>query len=422
MAVKLKLWQHLQTALRGYTPTILIFDEAAYIEAGEDFWRLYGSSGTGGKVILISCVPKDTYVFTNNGLEQVGDLIDENKPIGEGYLVNDYNILGKNKLRKSNLMLNNGKQKTLKIHTVNSILEGTETHKVWGYSNELKKYDWYQMKDLKEKDFVNINFGGNIWGDQDEINFNYIASNKESNIFDSGTKITPDLSYLLGLFIAEGSTYLKLNNKNERVGCSITITCGDDIGKYIELIGLTYCLHDKLHYTIGSKSFYSFLEYLGFILSLKSKEKIIPKRLLKMGKENIKYLLKGIFDGDGFSDKVRGRVGIGISSQNLAQQIRMLLLNFGVLTDFNTMNTKPTKRVRAYSMNYRLSCDKINSKKFFENIGFNFERKQKQYKIVKNTSNDYNNPFNVIPNGVEIVQELLKKYNIKRKNLNSDFS
>ena len=27
-------------ALRGYTPTILIFDEAAYIEAGEDFWAL----------------------------------------------------------------------------------------------------------------------------------------------------------------------------------------------------------------------------------------------------------------------------------------------------------------------------------------------------------------------------------------------
>ena len=25
-------------ALRGYTPTILVFDEAAYIEAGEDFW------------------------------------------------------------------------------------------------------------------------------------------------------------------------------------------------------------------------------------------------------------------------------------------------------------------------------------------------------------------------------------------------
>jgi len=42
-------------ALRGYTPTILIFDEAAYIEAGEDFWAAsMASLATGGKIILIS--------------------------------------------------------------------------------------------------------------------------------------------------------------------------------------------------------------------------------------------------------------------------------------------------------------------------------------------------------------------------------
>ena len=42
-------------ALRGYTPTVLIFDEAAYIEAGDDFWAAcMASLSTGGKVIVIS--------------------------------------------------------------------------------------------------------------------------------------------------------------------------------------------------------------------------------------------------------------------------------------------------------------------------------------------------------------------------------
>jgi len=42
-------------ALRNYTPTILIFDEAAFITAGEDFWASsMASLGTGGKVIMIS--------------------------------------------------------------------------------------------------------------------------------------------------------------------------------------------------------------------------------------------------------------------------------------------------------------------------------------------------------------------------------
>lgn len=42
-------------ALRGYTPTILIFDEAAYIEADSDFWAAcMASLSTGGRVVVIS--------------------------------------------------------------------------------------------------------------------------------------------------------------------------------------------------------------------------------------------------------------------------------------------------------------------------------------------------------------------------------
>jgi hypothetical protein len=42
-------------ALRGYTPTILIFDEAAFIDADSDFWAAcMASLSTGGKVIVIS--------------------------------------------------------------------------------------------------------------------------------------------------------------------------------------------------------------------------------------------------------------------------------------------------------------------------------------------------------------------------------
>ena len=42
-------------ALRGYSPTILIFDEAAFIDADSDFWAAcMASLSTGGKVIVIS--------------------------------------------------------------------------------------------------------------------------------------------------------------------------------------------------------------------------------------------------------------------------------------------------------------------------------------------------------------------------------
>ena len=50
-------------ALRGFTPTILIFDEAAFIEADSDFWAAcMASLSTGGKVIVVS---------TPNGYDQI---------------------------------------------------------------------------------------------------------------------------------------------------------------------------------------------------------------------------------------------------------------------------------------------------------------------------------------------------------------
>jgi len=403
-------------ALRGFTPTMLIFDEAAYIDAGEDFWSAsMASLSTGGKIILISCVPKDTYVFTKNGLEQVKDFIDESKEIGIGYHTPFYDVLGKDKIRTSNIMLNNGYQPTLKLHTVNSYIEGTHNHKVWAYSNE--KYDWYKLEELKIGDYLNVNYGFNMWGNNDKINFNYEPSSKESNIFTIGNEITPELAYFLGLFIAEGSIYKKIINDNH-VGTSITITCGDDISKYINAINLNFSCHDNLHYTIGSKSLSSFLEYLGFDFTLKAKDKIIPKRLLSMSRNNIKNLLQGIFDGDGYANKTRNRVGIGLASKELIEQIRMLLLNFGILTDFNVHNTKPTKKVKVFSMNYRLSCDTINTKLFFEEIGFKFPRKQIIYNNVKNKKVLECDPQNTIPNGSKILKTLLLPF--KRKELSDD--
>lgn len=50
-------------ALRGFTPTILVLDEAAFIEGGQELWSAcLASIGTGGKAVLIS---------TPNGLDEI---------------------------------------------------------------------------------------------------------------------------------------------------------------------------------------------------------------------------------------------------------------------------------------------------------------------------------------------------------------
>jgi hypothetical protein len=104
-----------KNAGRGESLTMLILDETAFIENAEDIWMAAGLalSATQGKCIMISCVPKETFVFTDKGLKQIKNFIKEEEK--EGYLVDDYLVLGKDKLRTGNLFFNNGFQKTKKI-------------------------------------------------------------------------------------------------------------------------------------------------------------------------------------------------------------------------------------------------------------------------------------------------------------------
>jgi hypothetical protein len=69
-------------------------------------------------------------------------------------------------------------------------------------------------------------------------------------------------------------------------------------------------------------------------------------------------------------------------------------------------------------MNYRLSCDTINTKLFFEEIGFKFSRKQIIYNNVKNKKFLECDPQNIIPNGSKILKTLLLPF--KRKELSDD--
>ena len=395
-------------ALRSFSPTLLIMDEAAYIDHSSDVWTAAQPAlATGGGAILLSCVTDDTFVFTDKGIKQIKNFINPIK-IG-GYKINNYNILGKNKLRSGNLFNNNGYVDTIKIETIHAELEGSRNHKLWSYNNG--KYDWCELKNLRIGDYVAIQYGGNIWGNNNDVgDFVPENSNKIKNKFNP-KKITNNIAYFLGMFIAEGSTYKAKNKNGKHWGTSITLTCGDDISHVFKNIGLNYSCTDGLHYTCGSKHLGQFLEYLGFNLSLKANKKYIPSRLLELSREKMIYLLRGLFDGDGCSQKDKGFVSYVSSSKKLINQIRIILNNFGILTDYFEVLTPATKRVKVKSMGYRISCNARFSKVFYKEIGFNFQRKQKNKIILNKYNLERNDPYDVIPNGVSIIKTLYKKTN-----------
>ena len=118
-------------------------------------------SNTGGRCIALSCVTKDTFIFTDKGIKEVSDFIDEKQ--SGGYEIEEYSILGRNTSRQGVLFHNNGKVKTRRIKTCNTYLEGSMNHKLWAYS-EKKGYDWHRLDEMSEGDYISVQYGMDLWG------------------------------------------------------------------------------------------------------------------------------------------------------------------------------------------------------------------------------------------------------------------
>jgi hypothetical protein len=388
-------------ACRGDTLSLLIIDEVAAISWMEDIWAAAGLTLTrsNGKCIAISCVTKDTYVYTDKGIQQLEDFI----PLGvdhnekKTYNIDSYNLYGKGKKRLGDSFHVNGYGETKRITTPYAEIEGSLEHKFWAFSDG--KYQWVKIKNLTLGDYVNVQYGMNCWGNDDDVSdFNPIITNNHKDIF-KPTKLTPDICYLLGLYIAEGHS-----SQN-----STFITCDDGISDIFSKLKLPYCQQNggDNKFEVPSKTLIDFFEYLGFDLTKKAHSKEIPKRLMSISKNNMKALLQGIFDGDGYSTLKKNRVGVSVKSEKLIEQLRVILGNFGVLsykgfTSKEQLNGYYNKK--GIKHNYDTHSLEINdyfATEYHNKIGFRAERKAKVKKRFENFSSN-------IPNGQELLREVCK--------------
>lgn len=390
-----------------YSSQCLYLDEFAFIKphiADEFIASVFPtiSSGKSTKVIITSCVTKDTYVFTDKGIQQVSDFIDETNPRG-GYEVPEYKVMGKkSNFNNGYIMHNEGIANTRIINTKYSNIECSLEHKLWGCKDGI--YGWYKSKELNEGDYISIKYGMNCWGN-DKIDFidtskEYKKSNRLGNI----EYLTPDLAYVIGLYISEG-------NARHTVGLTyMDITCGDNITASLDSISLRYNKSsDNIHHRISSTSLVLLLKHLGFDITKKAPRKIIPPRLMQLSKECTSAMIQGIFDGDGCATKNRYRVCIKLSSKQLIEQIRMLLLNYGILSTYNEGIIKPTKKVKAQSYGYGIEVTTYDSvKRYFDDIGFRFNRKQSIINLF-DTPNRLGDKEDIIPYSHTLVCKLKKE-------------
>jgi hypothetical protein len=331
-------------------------DEYAFVpkSVADDFWASNYptiSASTESKIVIISCVTKDTYVYTDKGIKQLSDFIIEDKK--GGYIVNDYSILGRDKLRLGNLIVNSGKTKTRKIHTSVSTLEGSLNHKLWSCKNG--KYDWYKLSELSIGDYVQVQYGMNVWGNNDN-------------------GLTPEMAYLLGMFIMKG--------KNSSIKTS------HDFGKIFKNLNINYdkCIVNSIN------RYYYYFNNLPDIFKRSDLNHNIPKDLMEMPRENIIAMLRGILDVSCYFN--RGNVIIESKSREFLEKLNLLFINLGL-----------TSSIFDYYGSYRMQFRRDNSLLIHDIIGFNVEYKRKQRGklniVIRGGSGD------VIPNANNILNDYL---------------
>lgn len=391
--------------IRGFSPNLLYLDEFAFLRtnmADEFMASVFPaiSSGKKTRVIITSCVTKDTMVCTPDGIKTVEDfIIDDGRRLG--YEVPEYQVLGRYGMNKGHIMHNDGHKATKIVETRYSEIECSLMHKFWVCRDG--EYKYLRAHELKLGDFLMVRYGMNCWGN-DEINYTQYAPQygKLKQCIGDIKALTPDLAYLFGLYIAEGNINDIPGNK------SLCITIGDDISTLLNNLNLNYYKRDKFHYQIASADLVNLFKFVGFNIKLHAKKKEIPSRLMRMSKECTAAMIQGMMDGDGCANATRKRISYTSASFKLIKQLRMLLLNFGILSTMTERDIKPTNRVKVLGHSWSLEITQSAMvDKYFDEIGFRLSRKTNN-RASQTPRSDKSSHYDIIPFSAPVIRRMKK--------------
>ncbi len=162
----------------------------AFLDNWTDFYASVFPTLTSGektKMLFTSCVTKDTYVYTDKGIQQVSEFVDDTK---KGlYEIPQYSVYGHNKLRIGNLFYNSGYVDTRIIKTRSGDVECSLNHKWLCYDNGI--LDWKQTKDLVVGDYLIEQVGQECYGNDTDI----------SDFDNIQNKMTTNLAFMLGVYL-----------------------------------------------------------------------------------------------------------------------------------------------------------------------------------------------------------------------------
>jgi hypothetical protein len=301
------------SSVRGGTYNIIFLDEFAFVpqQVADNFMSSVYPTITSGKetkVIIVSCVTKDTYLLTDKGYRRIETLIDKDKT--GAYITPEYTVRGNDKFYSSNIVVNQGRVPTNIIKTRYENIECSETHYLWAFKDG--KYDYFRSRELSIGDYVAVKYNQQIFGNDDYVE-------------NTGEIINEELAFIVGTYAAQ----------------------------FLRPVGKAFFSE----YEYQNKAT-NLIEALGFDLFNENQEGLTEK-VLSWSKKNIIALLQGIFDCSSIIKE--DCIKLYCKSRELARQIQLLLANLGILSTLD-------KHKEDFHL---IEIFGNQSAKFIKEIGFN---------------------------------------------------
>ena len=330
----------------------------------------------GGQIVVIGCVAKDTWVLTGSGYRRIGDL--NPGPHIPGKLYDCHiSIEGRKGIQTATKYWVQGEVPTKKVVLEYGYrLESSYRHPYLVMGKDGKP-EWKRADELDLGDMVAVKYGMNRWGD--DIQLPHIEKDYRSNSSSFPSVVTEDLAYFVGLWTAEGSYEasgrVMISNNEEPIRDFLRTNPFGMRFKVNTTPGSTQTMR------CSSLEFLKLFQHIGGHLG-KASTKVVPSMLMSAPRNITREFLRGLFDGDG-SSYCKGSsqsVLLSTTSENLAYDVQLLLLNFGILSSVRVQPpAKPTKKVPQggnYPL-YSVAMSGSDAYLFMNIIGFRLKRKQR---------------------------------------------
>lgn len=336
----------------------------------------FGSIDGDSAAAMRYCVVGSALVATDKGLIPIKD-ISTKEDISISVLSKD------RKIHTASKWFDSGIHPTKKVTTQQGFrIQGTGNHPLLTWTTDKftgkPGYEWKLLQDITTDDILVLDRSNVLWPKEEFSTKRYFPKDMNPRVEKKvlPKTITTELAFVLGSLIAEGTLNKEWELEfctNDTVWIAEFTRCWKQVFPDTRLHEFhkqpnSYGKHPYTTLEIHSHFVIQFLRNIGLARN-KSKERTIPFSILQSPKHVAAKFLQGYFEGDGSISASTKMIELSCCSisENLIDQLHILLLQFGILA---------TKRYDKYKNTHKLYLrGQKNYQLFREQIGFYSLRK-----------------------------------------------